>query len=205
MTKIEWAETVKMKPIIFSTAMVKAILENRKRHTRRVVKPQPPDSAPRTIDCHWLEDGYGFFDEERDYKCPYGTPGDILWVRETWLENAPSGVSKYFYKAEAPEEVILQAKAFGYKWRPPIFMPKEAARLFLKVLSVRVERLQEITSIDALAEGTSEPYACRSQSGYDFEMRVQFKELWDSIYEKRGDGWSTNPYVWVIEFERKEK
>ena len=192
--------TVKMKPIIFSTPMVRAILENRKRQTRRVIKPQPEKGFYPGL-CPYSDTGWALWHDKgvctcTPIPCKHNT-GDILYVRETWLENAPGGVSKYFYKADAPEEVILQAKAFGYKWRPSIFMPKDAARLFLKVEGVRVEQLQEIKYSDCIAEGI--PY-----EQYEKVIREKFKELWDRINGKKYP-WKSNPYVWVYEFERVDK
>jgi hypothetical protein len=98
-------------------------------------------------------------------------------------------------------ETIKYGKADGLKWRPSIFMPKEAARLFLQVANVRVERLQDITEEDALKEGVK-AYGPNNCSGTS--ARIAFAELWDSLNEKRGYGWNTNCWVWVIEFERVE-
>lgn len=171
-----------MKPIIFSAPMVKAILDGRKTQTRRVIKV---DDAPEN-------------------KLPRYEAGDILWVRETWLK-ADDG---YYYKADikVPSESENLRKTYGYKWRPSIFMPREAARIFLRVTNVRVERVQEITVDDCRLEG-----CCCSdclQTGPhspDCKCDTLFYNTWNDINAKRGYGWDTNPWVWVYEFEKFNK
>jgi hypothetical protein len=143
---------------------------------------------------------------------PKYQPGDILWVRETWFENEEC----LLYKASKYENTKEYHGRNGWvqiKWRPSIFMPREAARIFLRVTNVRVERLQEITEEDAIAEGISWlDEACYSNNGwtptlYDPDsggspvFRDGFTALWDSINAKRGYSWDTNPWVWVYEFE----
>lgn len=168
-----------MKPILFSTPMVKAILDRRKTQTRRVIKI---DDAPE----NWRKSLAG-----SRYK-----PGDILWVRETWAPKRYQP-ERIYYKADNELGSLVNVD----KWRPAIFMPRAAARIFLRVTDVRVERLQDITEDDATAEGLrigigGEPY---------FSCRDAFVALWNSINAKRGYGWDTNPWVWVISFERCEK
>ena len=199
-----------MKPILFNTEMVRAILEGRKTVTRRVVKPQPLDKPmcfhdPEeglNIVCHvaGMDVLYNFFP-------PY-QPGDILWVRETW---AKSMAGTFMYRAD--DKAIMVER-----WHPSIHMPKEAARLFLRVTDVRVERLQDIT--DYRAEGIHPSEACEecfavrggcdplnSPTGCDNEIDA-FAGLWDRTV-KPADlplyGWDANPWVWVIEFERCDK
>ncbi len=194
-----------MKPIIFNTEMVRAILGGRKTQTRRVIKI---DDAPE----NWKISIAGTSivrTEPYDVKLPRYAAGDILWVRETWCKNGET----YLYKAGCPH---LQDNMW-IKWRPSIFMPKEACRIKLRVTNVRVERLQDITEEDAIAEGINWlDEACYSNNGwtptfYDPDsggspvFRDGFTALWDSINAKRGYGWDTNPWVWVIEFERVEK
>ena len=157
-------------PILFSTEMVRAILAGRKTMTRRVIKPQP-DGRHRRVDFE-----YGFLKEssringcwevERRSKCPYGQPGDLLWVRETWYyENhmhdltagepdLPGGLysHRFIFRASIPDYPV-DVGVGEHGWKPSIFMPKIAARLWLEVVSVRVERLQDITEDDAIAEG----------------------------------------------------
>ena len=136
------------------------------------------------------------------FKCPY-KPGDILWVRETWCTHEDMADvfenqlrPGYYYKAnEIGKEWVNDREIV--KWRPSIFMPREAARLFLKVKTVRVERLQDITAHDAIREGM--------ESVMPFDTVDEFKELWDNLNAKRGYGWDTNPWVWVYEFEKINK
>lgn len=166
-------------PILFNTEMVRAILEGRKGCTRRVVKPQP--TARYGAQC---------------IKPPY-QPGDILYVRETW-KKAPNG---YYYYEDWQRNDIADVT----KWKPSIHMPKEAARIWLKVTNVRVERLQEITSKQICREGVEVeyPHALNGE-----EKRYAFSTLWNSTIKKSDIdtyGWDANPYVWIIEFERCEK
>lgn len=193
--------------------MVQAILNGRKTCTRRVVKGYIPKEAefgytaftPKgCISCRGtFADGYG----EKFFKLPC-EPSDILYVRETFIQMA---AHTFWYKADD--------KSWMYKdllWKPSIHMPKEAARIWLKVTDVRAERLQEITDKECIKEGIY-PSNCRNcnatfgcdvcpDEGYD-EVD-EFVEVWDSIIKKFDldrYGWDANPYVWVIEFERFEK
>lgn len=187
---------MKMRPILFSTAMVQAILEGRKTQTRRVVKPkhQPIETAPNdfliSLDL-----------------CPYGQPGDILWVRETWgyLPETDGG-NCYFYKADTG---ISDQPTFT--WRPSIYMPFAAARIFLRIKAVRVERLQDISGEDAVAEGIYTEYPSDTllwMHGWkdylggesDLDAYGSFASLWQSI--NGPESWDANPWVWVVEFER---
>jgi hypothetical protein len=223
------------KPIIFSTDMVKAILEGRKTQTRRVIKPQPPEDeyihgpevyepAIRGKDGE-LEPGtpvYGIYGEEWGIKCPY-VPGMTLWVRETWYYEShmydPSegeALYRYVYKADNPDYPV-DVGVGEHGWKPSIHMPREAARLFLRVKNVWVERLQEINDDDVEAEGAAGIHDWDCTHGYnlyanfhpdqscrcgDGSPQETFARLWDSIYAKRGYGWNANPWVWVVEFER---
>lgn len=193
-----------MKQILFNTEMVRAILEGRKTVTRRVIKPQPWDSV--FCDGHeFMPDDYGGC-KPTGFICrkcgqgvcspyskypvgealfrPYCWPEDILYVRETW---AKSMAGTYMYKA-TDDPIIID------RWHPSIHMPKEAARLFLRVTGVRMERLQDIDDDGVVAEG--------------LKIGDAFDVLWDSTI-KPADlplyGWDANPWVWVIEFERCEK
>lgn len=197
-----------IKPILFnkqiSTEMVRAILDGRKTCTRRICKDANECTVPdmefynadrRTYAVH------NFVDKEHmeqlstaERTCPICT-GDILYVRETWKE-APKG---YYYYEDWQKDDIADVT----KWKPSIHMPKEAARIWLKVTDVRVERLQEITEVQAQAEGCNSGLltgACTA--------RGQFEDLWNSTVKKSDldrYGWDANPWVWVIEFERCEK
>ena len=191
-------------PILFNTEMVRAILDGRKTCTRRICKDANECTVPdmefynadrRTYAVH------NFADKEHteqlsiaERTCPI-CPGDILYVRETW-KKAPNG---YYYYEDWQRNDIADVT----KWKPSIHMPKEAARIWLKVTNVRVERLQEITEVQAQAEGCNSGLltgACTA--------RGQFEDLWNSTVKKSDIdryGWDANSYVWVIEFERCEK
>ncbi len=201
---------MKETPILFSTPMVQAILNGKKTQTRRVIKPQPKQAPFRSDDVT---------------DSPFGTYGDRLWVRETWTEyhtvnyikradgRSFSEVSDgcIAYKADGYEsindlkehiqlmsECDLEAVETN-RWRPSIHMPKKYARIWLNVIRVRAERLQDISEVDARAEGV-EPL---SSNGLDFDSyHNSFIHLWDSINKKRGFGWDKNPWVWVVEFRR---
>ena len=173
------------RPIIFNSEMVNAILKGEKTQTRRGMKSPPP------------EDMSG----EWGAKCPYGAPGDELWVRETWgVAVVPDGTTanKIFtvYKADDP-------KFYGDRWHPSIFMPRNRSRIQLRITNVRVERVRDISVEDAYAEGVRNPFYGRGTVGGDFSVvNVMFPELWNSINAKSGYSWESNPLVWVIEFER---
>jgi hypothetical protein len=214
-----------MKPILFNTDMVRAILDGRKSCTRRIVKGFIPNNAvwgytaftPKgRISCRGtFADGYG----EKFFKPPY-QPGDILYVRETWERfeccncdgdergNCPKEPKKsvldktcgcYMYRAT--DEISGDAK-----WHPSIHMPKEAARIWLKVTDVRVERLQKITPQGAWKEGAR--CSCMHPVPDCAGNKTAFVDIWDSTIKKADldcYGWQANPYVWVIEFERCDK
>ena len=186
-------------PILFSSEMVRAILDGRKTQMRRVIKPQPFfstiwENGYQTDYCEVEWDNKRYNDdcgEIEDY-CPYGKPGDTLWVRESF-SMADRGTLVFSYRAteEHPQH---------YKYRPSIHMPRWASRLTLEIVSVRVERVQSISDDDALAEGVD-----RTNARIVGCPKERFHRLWDSINGKRnGDAyaWDKNPYVWVIEFRR---
>jgi hypothetical protein len=201
-----------IKPILFNAEMVRAILDGRKTCTRRIVKGAIPDDAmwgytmftPKgCISCRGVyADGYG----EGFYKLPY-QPGDILYVRETWCKGSwMNEKERYYYKADDND--------FHCVWHPSIHMPKEAARIWLKVTDVRVERLQECGEgwcIDIEKEGIAtpqDPILYISDDAFHDALRMEFQKIWDSTIKKSDldrYGWDANPWVWVIEFERCEK
>lgn len=208
---------MKERPILFSGSMVKAIIEGRKTQTRRIVKPQPPLRVTSLyghgINGYELEDSearplhkFGFQGEEHNdvWTCPYGQPGDRLWVRESWQtvtcwqeygawlrdesEFEPKAGDLVAYRATEKDPSAL-------RWRPSIHMPRWASRILLEIVSVRVERLNDISDDDAIEEGVSiSPPA----SEWDFPKR-RYQELWESINGK--GSWDKNPWVWVIEFK----
>lgn len=197
-----------IKPMLFSTDMVRAILEDRKTVTRRVVKPQPDGRpVPMTKDSCWP----GYFaiqGTEKVVRLPY-QPGDILWVRETWAEM-PYG---FVYRVDGEEPDGWDCDDH---WRPSIHMPRGAARIFLRVTGVRVERLQEITEDGAKAEGAekSYPYTDPETGKTVFVLdekgtyRSGFSQIWDRTIKQKDRlscCWESTPWVWVIEFERCEK
>lgn len=208
-------------PILFSDSMVSAILDGRKTQTRRVMKPQPLESE--------YEPGLFFMTERKGREiitssgglgmflpyCPYGQPGDRLWVREAWLEfgsrplpgqGMPDNACIDYRADYKPENLKAGIDADGDpypapKWRPSIHMPRWASRILLKVTAIRVERLQEISSSDAWAEGTR--CSCLSPVRDCGGNIIAFRELWDSIYSKRGNGWDANPWVWGVDFKKE--
>lgn len=200
-----------IKPILFNSEMVRAILDGRKSCTRRVLKPQPDEKHTYPLDfvtdsTEKKEVGcFGFGIDEYggsiQYAKPPYQPGDILYVRETW---SPVFVRprRYLYKVECKE-----AENLPIKFHPSIHMPKEAARIWLKVMNVRVERLQEISAESALAEGADK--YIHTNGGLDENMTItSFIGIWNSTIKKSDldrYGWDANPYVWVISFERCEK
>lgn len=193
-------------PNLFNTEMVRAILERRKGATRRSVKGYIPDDAvwgytaftPKGyISCRGtFADVYG----EKFFKLPCES-GDILYVRETW-KKAPNG---YYYYEDWQRNDIADVT----KWKPSIHMPKEAARIWLKVTGVRMERLQEITEVGIQKEGVEvDPKECAGKFDFISELFLLFQRLWNSTIKKSDIdryGWDANPWVWVIEFERCEK
>lgn len=202
-----------MKPILFNTDMVRKILDGEKTVTRRPIKPQPMKNEENphrlTFGCWYFDVPSlrfpGTIDRSVGPYWPHCQTGDILYVRETWAvwSRTEGLMPKIHYKSDGENLP-------GVKWRPSIHMPKEAARIFLRVTDVRVERLQDISPLDVRAEGVSTP----QEDEWDCEMsqavmdRFEFERIWDSTI-KPGDrdayGWEADPWVWVIEFERCEK
>ena len=191
------------KPILFNTEMVRAILDGRKRQTRRIIKGLPLYEPFFEEDegRGWLEDSDDgqFYALEAFSKIK---PGDVLWVRETWQRLSDFGEWRYEYRADYEDDDPLRLDGMYITWRPSIHMPREAARIFLTVKDVRAERLQSITSQEIRAEGLD-------VLGLTKQMTVKaWMDLWNSTV-KGADiqryGWAANPWVWVIEFERCEK
>ena len=210
------------RPIIFSGEMVRAILDGRKTQTRRAMKDKPfcPNAVMRRVDDKWLvvpqyaNSHDGCPPVNSVYRtCPYGTPGDLLWVRETWKVQPTPGCTwgdsmmgrklSVFYKDGTRRDFLgesingpgihIDVAALDYDpmkygvWRPSIHMRKEYARIWLEVSDVRVERVQDVAEEDAVAEG--------------FEYREHFIRLWDLLNDKRGYGFAANPWVWVVGFK----
>jgi hypothetical protein len=181
---------VKERPILFSGPMVRAILAWTKTQTRRVVR------GDFTLVDDWPHRLIGGDGHEVALACPYGVPGDRLWVRETWRSDdfAPDDPSRTIYRADGPDDLIRETRGI-IRWRPSIFLPRYRSRLTLEVTAVRVERLQDISEEDAEAEGAFAlgDAAC--------SHREWFMGGWDSINGKRAP-WASNPWVWVVTFRR---
>jgi hypothetical protein len=236
----------KERPILFSGPMVRALLDGSKTQTRRILKRAVGPSL--SVDCDesgvaelsWLHgDGPGHEVHERiqQVQCPYGVPGDRLWVRETHAEvfeiDIPAGrpvgpigtsgsparpdwKSRYVYAADGPMPNV-QWHHVGdsqlVRWTPSIHMPRAASRITLDVTDVRVERLQEISEVDAAAEGVESlrnegeywKHYLESTASCDalicLSARESFRTLWDSLAAPGAD-WQTNPWLWVVEFKR---
>lgn len=190
-----------IKPILFNTEMVRAILDGRKTVTRRLVKFLSRKNPNWT---GYVKDGLMLYNGRNEpciKKAPY-QPGDILYVRESYSELSFG----YVYKADGEN---IDHLGNVIKWHPSIHMPKEAARIWLKVTDVRVERLQEITEVGIEKEGVEvDPKECAGKFDFISELFLLFQRLWNSTI-KNSDldsyGWSANPWVWVVEFERCEK
>ncbi|MGZ9738050.1 hypothetical protein ACXX83_06345 [Pseudomonas sp. GNP012] len=220
---------VKERPILFSAPMVRAILEGRKTVTRRAVNPQPAitDGSGFSWKGHLFGRGSDDRETSRNFSkhcCPYGKPGDRLWVRETWYCNH-SEVQKDPYLQPADMVDLDQAREDGdlvyaadgltpYEqeqptWKPSIHTPRWVSRILLEITDVRVERLKDISEEQALAEGVR-PYPDHAEFGewyhvegietYSAEPSMSFELRWSSI--NGSDSWNANPWVWVVEFKR---
>ncbi|KAF7958240.1 hypothetical protein AWV80_01330 [Cupriavidus sp. UYMU48A] len=223
--------TVKERPILFSGAMVRAILEGEKSQTRRVLKQATGPSLsvgieeePGVAELSWLYgDGPGHDVHERIKRvaCPYGKPGDRLWVRETWSQPTTLDPGPTVYRADYPAcvppgfENIPPAESIT--WKPSIHMPRSLSRIRLEVTDVRVEKLQSMSQNDLWSEGIGElledPNSAPGRAFNEAEHYMiggapmkhipemyGFAALWDSL---NGAGaWDANPWVWVVEFRR---
>lgn len=217
-----------VKPILFNTEMVRSILDGRKTVTRRVIKPQPKSKICYTFagsDCgtwgypsktaheiwgeeYRLPDNITKEDLGKLWNPPYHTD-DVLYVRETWGEGYEEGT--YIYKADDKLANLPEFKESSKViYHPSIHMPKEAARIFLKVTNVRVERLQDIDDEQAKKEGAN--WRNGKNVGFEEKMRrsavERFAEIWNSTIKKSDldrYGWDANPWVWVIDFEVCDK
>lgn len=207
-------------PILFNTDMVQAILEGRKTVTRRCVKLTRKDSIGFYVLFMEKDDAFvGVTEVDENDNESYQTPpyqkGDTLYVRETWCNVSREGAEpEYYYYADT--RLCEDYESAEWKWRPSIHMPKEAARIWLEVTDVRVERLQDMTDKQAEAEGI---HWDECPAGYTWKPRTDIHNcytnpvaamaaLWNRTLtkdQKDRFGWADNPWVWVIEFERCEK
>lgn len=203
----------KERPILFTGEMAKAILENKKRQTRRVVKK--PKRSPMSDEMFFAGLELGVKDRAEVQNCPYGQPGERLWVKETFAPYGDAGA--LWFKAGIPEYECarptgkwlnfpyllgeLVAPSNNLKWTPSIFMPRWASRITLEITGVRVERVQDISEEDAKAEGVVSWTLPTGEKVY----KPEFSLLWKRINDKRpGCSWQDNPWVFVIEFKRIE-
>ena len=219
-----------IKPILFNTEMVLSTLSGKKTSTRKLVEPRQfmgmlPDKCKNAVPDEFLKGKRMMFKPYCDmtdaelimtaYKEPY-QPGDTLYVRETWMNYA----GRTMYRADCDKYRLESLKLAEFSWKPSIHMPKEAARIWLKVTDVRVERLQDITEDGAWQEGTDcWDDACYADNGWhptfedpdsggNCDIISGFRKLWNSTIKKSyldRYGWDANPWVWVISFERCEK
>lgn len=229
------------RPILFSAPMVRAILDGRKTQTRRVVKPVGRDADfvlverqhasgwwPYRSDdgesmFHTVRVGTKLYQDETPLSCPFGAVGDRLWVRENgWerpertpkmMRDGADTWERYYYDADGynTDSDAEQFKSWGFKRRPSIYMPRWASRITLEITGVRVERLQDISEADAIAEGVKrfpgvardDDVAAFSRIGpvdFDSFPIARYAVLWESINGARS--WDANPWVWVVEFRR---
>ncbi|MCD2460419.1 hypothetical protein LRM39_18285 [Enterobacter cloacae complex sp. 2021EL-01261] len=190
--------------MIFNSEMVRAILDGRKTQTRRIIKPQPvmyePGQSIHVSDM--INDAL---------RCPFGSVGDRIWVRETWAEAGAGAPDLKLYRANYPEHVPAHYENVPpvdeIRWTPSIHMPRWASRITLEIVGVRVERLQDISQADAVAEGAPQSHpsidAVSQQHGFPDFSRSWYGQTWQSIYG--AESWQFNPWVWVIEFKRIEE
>lgn len=221
---------MRKRPIIMGAESVRAILEGRKTQTRRVIKPQPRwgndvvgvkiiDGVVYPMNSFPSQCAYPIYlSGIKEYmygtKQPYGIIGDRLWVRETWAECPDGGC---LYKAD-PMFIGCDKSDFAWDWKSSMFMPRWASRITLEITDIRVERVQDITEEDAIAEGIEfysgweeecgEGY-CTGEGWMDYKSfdygcstpKDSYCTLWDSLNAKRGFSWESNPWVWVLTFK----
>ena len=189
---------MKERPIIFSAPMVRALLAGTKTQTRRIVKAR---------DLEWMDVHQGLREPDNAERCPYGQPGDRLWVRETFARidgQTRPWIETDYQATYTHGDRLGDTLGIKKRWTPSIHMPRHASRITLEVTGVRVERLQDIDLADALAEGISDTGALILDSAGNEQGGpiAEYAVLWEQI---NGPGsWDANPWVWVIEFKRVE-
>lgn len=199
---------MKSRPIILRGGEVRTIIDGRKTQLRRPIKPQPILTGftgphwPEHTRKPWMPIGGVNQDQ---WKCPYGQPGDRLWVRETWANIRHMGFDEDLFplgaahKADCKSGESLEiAEGYGVNWRPSIHMPRWASRITLEIVRIRVERVQDITNEDCWHEGMSDETNPQLKAN-----RKWFSELWEETHGK--EAWTSNPWVWVVEFRRVKK
>jgi hypothetical protein len=208
----------KARPIIFSAEMIRAILDGRKVVTRRIVKPQPV--LTKDAGFAWKGGVYGKRTNGEPFtdtmKCPYGVPGDVLWVKESWWpRTGDKRRSEVLWKATDEAGMI-----FGTAWRSSRFMPRWASRITLTVVNRRIERVQDLTDAEAKLEGFPIPGPQTNRltvtdkltgkvkrsigEAYFFDAKSNFVATWQALNAKRGYPYSSNPFVWRVEFRVAE-
>ncbi|ENU27042.1 hypothetical protein [Acinetobacter modestus] len=206
---------MKERPILFNTPMVQAILSGQKTQTRRIVNKAPTTEINHRLIAldngwSWQVDQQGIVptmhrEIDNPMVCPFGQIGDRLWVRETFRLYDSDECPHADFPCGCPKNGTPLYKAShdcgnGEKWKPSIHMPRKAARLFLEITNIRIERLNDITSEDAKAEGfdySTHPSAI--QMGYAIGAKTNFRVTWEQIYGQ--NEWNKNPWVWVLEFK----
>lgn len=185
------------RPIIFSGEMVRAILSGSKTQTRRRIKCGISDYRKIGVPEIGIKN-----------HCPYGQPGDFLWVRESFMDITDHFPGNLHYRACATPADEEWLKSEGRKWKPSIHMPRKHSRILLEIVNIRVEQIQDISEDDAKAEGV-QPMAQNSETLNNYlamrtglQYKPAFSFLWDKINEHRGFGWDANPWVWVVEFKK---
>lgn len=205
---------MKEHPILMNGAMVRAVLDGGKTQTRRVMKPQPTRIGTTTI----LEYRGGLYQPERlpansnlFNHCPYGQAGDRIWVRETFSDVYGAGGDEDRRKKEVMYRANGETDPYviGGRWTPSIHMPRWASRILLEIVSVRVERLQDISDTDIVAEGIGLDASAEAQDRYDIVLkgsgasgRATLRTAWRDLWESTGGDWDANEWLWVIEFKR---
>ena len=201
----------KDRPIIFKSPMVRALLDGSKTQTRRLMKPQPVP-IPGEPGKHWwpsntaqsmmrVEDGFQKHPCIFDDACPHGQPGDRIWVRETFADIG----CRLTYRADEDDGAHCKVK----RWIPSIHMPRADSRILLEIVSVRIERLQDISDADIVAEGIDMETLAESQDRYDIvckgsdaSSRATERTAWRDLCESTGGDWEANPWCWAITFNR---
>lgn len=196
------------RPILFSGSMVRALLDGSKTQTRRIAKLTAGGHVKEPRGQRRWHPGC----DGAPQACPYGQPGDLLWVRETWAHDAESVEA-----CRSAYEDILGGLSYGpyyhatetgrdsLRWRPSIHMPRWASRITLRIINVRVERLQAISEADARAEGARPLDVATGRETLDPNSRqgsytAHYRHIWETI--NGSDSWDANPWVWVVEFKR---
>ena len=217
---------MKERAILFSARMVRALLDGSKTQTRRIMKPQPV-AIPGEPGKHWwpsnvaqsmirIEDSFQKYPGIFDDACQHGGPGTQLWVRETWYcDHFQVQKGPYLEVPGARELLVYRAdnerpyEAEQPVWRPSIHMPRWASRIHLKIVSVRVERLQDISDADIVAEDIDMEVLAESQDRYDIVCkgsdasgRATERTAWRDLWESTGGDWDANPWCWAITFKR---